>query len=147
MGLLGVDFVRELDLKCLRGVLDDRTLAPLEKIAQVVGELVAEPQSTPKTPPRMSRGRSRLLLTVTGNDALSMPACVLDSVRVAVSRPPHSDPCGLHPQPRRGRPASSSATAQLAPKTSAGTDPFRQVGLASDPALSDDQGEGERSWT
>ena len=41
--------MRELDLKCLRVDLDDRTLTPLEKIAQVVSKLgVAEPQSHPQ---------------------------------------------------------------------------------------------------
>ena len=48
-GLLRVEFVWELDLKRLRVDLDDRTLTPLEKIAQVVSKLgVAEPQSHPQ---------------------------------------------------------------------------------------------------
>jgi hypothetical protein len=47
--LLRVEFVWELDLKRLRIDLDDHTLTPLEKIAQVVNKLgVAEPQSHPQ---------------------------------------------------------------------------------------------------
>jgi hypothetical protein len=47
--LLRVEFVWELDLKRLLIDLDDRTLTPLEKIAQVVSKLgVAEPQSHPQ---------------------------------------------------------------------------------------------------
>ena len=44
-----MESVWKLDLKCLRVDLDDRTLTPLEKIAQVVNKLgVAEPQSHPQ---------------------------------------------------------------------------------------------------
>ena len=57
-----MEFVRELDLERLRIDLDDRTLTPLEKIAQVVSKLgVAGRSRTPKRPSQMSRGRSGLL--------------------------------------------------------------------------------------
>jgi hypothetical protein len=48
-GLLGVEFMRELDLKCLRVDLDNRTLTPLEKIAQGgrSGLLSLSPGTTP----------------------------------------------------------------------------------------------------
>ncbi len=70
-----MEFVRELDLKCLRVDLDDRTLTPLEKIAQVVSKLgVAEPQSHPQRPSLDVPWPQWPTLTVTGNDALSMRA-------------------------------------------------------------------------
>ena len=65
----------ELDLKRLRIDLDDRTLTPLEKIAQVVSKLgVAEPQSHPQRPSLDVPWPQWPTLTVTGNDALSMRA-------------------------------------------------------------------------
>jgi hypothetical protein len=73
--LLGVEFMRELDLKCLRVDLDNRTFTPLEKIAQVVSKLgVAEPQSHPQKALPDVPSPQWPTLTVTGNDALSMPA-------------------------------------------------------------------------
>jgi hypothetical protein len=68
-----VEFVWELDLKRLRVDLDDHTLTPLEKIAQVVNKLGSLSRSrTPKRPSQMSRVLQWPTLTVTGNDALSM---------------------------------------------------------------------------
>jgi hypothetical protein len=70
--LLRMELVRELDLKRLGIDLDNRTLAPLEKVTQIVSKLgVAEPQSHPKVPPLCPAGRSGLSLTVGANDGLS----------------------------------------------------------------------------
>ena len=50
-GLLSIEFVWELHVNRLRVNVDDRTLTPLEKVAQVFSKLrVAEPQSYPQRP-------------------------------------------------------------------------------------------------
>jgi hypothetical protein len=141
-----VEFVWELHLERLGVDLDDRTLTPLEKIAQVVSKLGALSRSrTPKGPPRMSRRRSGLLSLSPGTTPCHCAHECLTAVRVAVLALLTATPAGFtlsrdevdrlaalrQPSSRQRRPPVQTL--------------FDKWALASDPALSDHQGEGERS--
>ena len=80
-----MEFVWELDLKRLRIDLDDRTLTPLEKIAQVVSKLgVAEPQSHPQNLPECPVAAVAYFSLSPGTTPCQCRHECLTAVRVAV---------------------------------------------------------------
>jgi hypothetical protein len=98
--LLRVKLVGELDLKRLGIHLDDRTLASLEKVAQVVSKLgVAEPQSHPQKALPYVPWPQWPTLTVAGNDALSNSHDAADVERRDDRLSPR--PLGRSPSSRR----------------------------------------------